>query len=355
MPGDLDVLIQGLSNRLRSDFIVYTGEISRMGYERISNVCRDEKKHPRAVLMLSTVGGDPHAGYRIARALGHHYPEGFSVMIPGLCKSAGTLICLGARELIMGDRSELGPLDVQIRKKDELFELGSGLDTIQALSYMQSQAMNAFRTYLIELKTEAGLSTRMAAEISSKLSTGLFSPVYSQVDPVRLGELQRSIEVAYAYGNRLSRKSDNLKDNALNRLVSQYPSHGFVIDRSEAKELFKNVRQPIDDELELSHLWYDHQFNDPGASSPFVTNLTYVFKENENDQSAAGEQADTRGADGVEPPVGQTSEHGNTEPKQQREAEAGAEQSRADPEKIKLNGGRRRRSSKNLPAENPGG
>lgn len=315
MSTDLKHLVPKLSAKLDADFIAYSGEINRQGYEEISRICLKEKTRANAVLMLSTFGGDPHAGYRIARAIGHHY-GGFSVMIPGQCKSAGTLICLGARELIMGDQSEFGPLDVQIRKKDELFELGSGLDTIQALNYMQAQAMNAFRTYLIELKAEAGLSTRMAAEIASKLTTGLFSPVYSQIDPVKLGELQRSVEVAYAYGDRLSRKSANLKAGALDRLVSRYPAHGFVIDRSEAKELFLKVRPPVEEELELSQLWYAHNANNPSGPA-LVINLTNAFKENTNgtnEQPDAGEQQPLGSADGVEPPIGEAGGHGDPEP-----------------------------------------
>lgn len=319
MATDLNLLVPKISDDLDADLIVYSGEINRTGYENISKICREEKTRSKAVLILCTVGGDPHAGYRIARAIGHHY-EGFSVMIPGVCKSAGTLICLGANELIMGNQSEFGPLDVQVRKKDELFELGSGLDTIQALSYMQAQAMNAFRTYLIELKRDAGLSTRMAAEIASKLATGLFSPIYSQVDPVRLGELQRSIEVAYAYGNRLSSKSNNLKPDALDRLVSKYPSHGFVIDRSEAKELFKSVRAPKDDELELSTFWYDHQLNDAGASSPLTLSLTTSFRRKANDldgnQQATTNQGASGGADRVEQAIGEDRGDGNPEPEQ---------------------------------------
>ena len=315
MPTDLKQLAPKLATKFDADFIVYCGEINREGYEEISRICREEKTRTNAVLILSTYGGDPHAGYRIARAVGHHY-GGFSVMIPGQCKSAGTLICLGARELIMGDKSEFGPLDVQIRKKDELFELGSGLDTIQALNYMQAQAMNAFRSYLIELKAEGGLSTKMAAEIASKLTTGLFSPVYSQVDPVKLGELQRSIEVAYAYGERLSRKSKNLKGGTLDKLVSKYPSHGFVIDRSEAKELFNNVRPPAAEELELSQFWYDHTANNPGGT-PFVINLSSTFKEEKNDtneQSDAGEPRPIGGVDEVEQGVDESGRHGDQEP-----------------------------------------
>lgn len=323
MHTDLEHLVPALSAKFDADYIVYCGEICRPGYESISEICRNEKTRPNAVLMLSTFGGDPHAGYRIARAIGHHYDK-FAVMIPGQCKSAGTLICLRAGELIMGDRSEFGPLDVQIRKKDELFELGSGLDTIQALNYMQAQAMNAFRTYLIELKSEAGLSTRMAAEIASKLTTGLFSPVYSQIDPVKLGELQRSVEVAYAYGERLSLKSKNLKPGALDRLVSKYPSHGFVIDRGEAKDLFVNVRPPLAEELELSQLWYTHSANKPGGP-PLVISLTNAFKGNTQDDTATqsgteGEQQLTDSADGSKSSISETSGDDDQEPRRDKGA-----------------------------------
>ena len=314
MTADLKTIVPTISDKLDADLIVYSGEINRTGYEQISKLCLDEKSRTNAVLILCTYGGDPHAGYRIARAIGHHYGS-FSVMIPGVCKSAGTLICLGAKELIMGNRSEFGPLDVQVRKKDELFDLGSGLDTIQALSYMQAQAMNAFRSYLIELKADAGLSTKMAAEIASKLATGLFSPIYSQVDPIRLGELQRSIEVAYAYGKRLSDKSANLKPNALNRLVSQYPSHGFVIDRSEAKELFKSVRPPKDEEIDLSAFWYDHDVNSPSASQPFIANFTTTFKGASNAQTGQqpteSVEGSVGGADEVQQAVSKTGRNGD--------------------------------------------
>ena len=42
--------------------------------------------------------------------------------IPRRCKSAGTLLLIGATSLIISDRGELGPLDVQLSKPDEIFE-----------------------------------------------------------------------------------------------------------------------------------------------------------------------------------------------------------------------------------------
>ena len=40
-------------------------------------------------------------------------------MVPRMAKSAATMICLGANEIIMSSTSELGPIDPQILIRDE--------------------------------------------------------------------------------------------------------------------------------------------------------------------------------------------------------------------------------------------
>jgi hypothetical protein len=55
---------------------VYCGDITTSGYDEISRLCREEKRKERALLVLSTVGGDANAGYRIARALTHPAEHG---------------------------------------------------------------------------------------------------------------------------------------------------------------------------------------------------------------------------------------------------------------------------------------
>lgn len=224
------------------DIITYAGEINIIGYRSICEALKT-KKSDTALLVLCTPGGDPHAGFRIARALQHCYSS-FDALIPGSCKSAGTLVVIGARHLFLDDMSELGPLDVQVKKNDEVFGRNSGLDILQAVTYLQSQAMNAFRAYLVELTRDAGLSTKVASDISSKLTTGLYEPVFAQIDPMRLAEMQRAMEIAFAYGQRLDAKSGNLKSNGLAQLATGYPSHGFVIDRKEARTLFNTVLKP---------------------------------------------------------------------------------------------------------------
>src|SRR6476469_9252901 len=93
-----------------TDVVVYSGSIAREGYEKICKIFETPKRS-KLLLVLSTYGGDPDAGYRIARAAIHNYgADNFRILIPSFCKSAGTLICIGATNLAMADQAELGPL-----------------------------------------------------------------------------------------------------------------------------------------------------------------------------------------------------------------------------------------------------
>lgn len=244
------------------DIILYSGQVTMHAYERLCSTLEKEQKQERALLVLSTPGGDPHAGFRIARAMQHHY-ESFDVLVPRYCKSAGTLICIGAKKLYLANQSELGPLDIQIKKTDELVGRNSGLDILQALVYLQNQALDAFKTYVNDLTKNEGLSTRVASDIASNLTSGLLSPIFAQIDPMRLAEMQRATEIAMAYGVRLNEKSQILRRNGLGRLVVQYPSHGFIIDRKEARSIFKNVEAPKEELKTLSHFLDEY-------SRPFV-------------------------------------------------------------------------------------
>lgn len=227
-----------------SDAYAYAGPIEKYGYERICETIRKDRRK-KAVLFLCTSGGDPNAGYRIARAFIHCYGvENFRVAVPTDCKSAGTLVCIGAHSLVMFDRGELGPLDIQIQKQDEIFQQSSGLDILRGMTYLQTEALKSFKQYWFDINAGSGISTRVASEIASSLVKGLYTPVFGQIDPVKLGEMNAALQIAHEYGTRLNDKSKNLKEDALRKLINNYPAHGFVIDRAEARELFHRVEPP---------------------------------------------------------------------------------------------------------------
>jgi len=71
-------------------------------------------------LLLSSPGGSGLAAERIINIC-RSYSEtsDYEVIIPGKAKSAATMICLGARKLIMGKTSEIGTIDPQITYLEE--------------------------------------------------------------------------------------------------------------------------------------------------------------------------------------------------------------------------------------------
>lgn len=145
----------------------------------------------------------------------------------------------------MGDFAEFGPLDVQLSEDNEIAKFSSGLNINESLMNLKQEARLFFRQTLVELTAGAGLSTKMAAEIASKLSIDFFAPIVSQIEPLKIGKVRRALQIALAYGERLLQNDrGNLKSSeALTRLVEDYPDHGFVIDFKEAKTLFKDIRK----------------------------------------------------------------------------------------------------------------
>ncbi len=222
------------------DYIVISSKITRELHGYLSDLLRHRQLHKKATVFLTTFGGDPDGGYRIARCLRHHYTEGLRVVVASWCKSAGTLIVIAADEIAMGDRGELGPLDVQVYKGSELQERSSGLDITEALGLVGNHVRWGYKGMLTEAR-KMGLSTKLAAEMAAHVGAAIAGPLLAQIDPLRLGELQRATRIAADYGNRLDAYSQNLKDGALKSLIHDYPSHSFVIDRKEAAKLFERV------------------------------------------------------------------------------------------------------------------
>ena len=230
-----------------AEVFLYSGRIESPQEKLMTAFSTMEGRRPNAFLVLVTFGGDPHIAYKIARALQRGF-ERITVCVPGPCVSAGTMLALAAHELTMTDSGWLGPLDIQVKSSDEIVESQSGLASMQSLATLQSRAWDTFRDNLCKLRTSTGgqVTLETSLEAAAALTTGLYGPLLTQVDPLRLAEDERSQRIVEEYGERLQLRSGNLQGEALKRLVGGYPSHQFVIDRDEAKEsLFKNVASPV--------------------------------------------------------------------------------------------------------------
>lgn len=247
---DSDVVLAELTTALNADIFFFSGPTHRKQATLFMEVADDAPRRENVALVLSTYGGDADAAFIIARYLKRFYKR-FTLYVFGFCKSAGTLIALGADEIVMSHRGEFGPLDVQILKSDELVFRSSGLDIEQAVVSLSEQASEIFDKHFMRMikRGSGAITTKTAADIASAISIGLISPVTAQIDPLRVGETQRAIKIASQYGYRL-----NADRKKVDQLVIGYPAHSFVIDFDEAAKLFGNVRQPNSTELDLERV-----------------------------------------------------------------------------------------------------
>lgn len=65
-------------------------------------------------LVLSSPGGSGVSAERIINVCRVYSNNNFEVIVPGMAKSAATMICLGAQSITMSDTSELDPIDPQV-------------------------------------------------------------------------------------------------------------------------------------------------------------------------------------------------------------------------------------------------
>jgi hypothetical protein len=250
--------LRRLAFKHRADIAVYSAEINRRHTDKLIGDVFDAPmtQNRNVILALQTDGGVPAAGYRLARILQRGYDE-LILLIFETNKSAGTLIALGADQILMGPFAELGPLDVQRRKEGEILLQSSVLDIQKSLYAINSYSLDFFANSLAQILRMGGnaITTERATNLASDIATDLLEPIASQIDPIRLGEDERKIEIARKYGSRLLPESRD--DDIVYRLTDNYPSHGFVIDITEAEERFEEgvVSEIGEEERQFEECW----------------------------------------------------------------------------------------------------
>lgn len=270
------------------------------------------KRQDKVTLFLTTGGGDPDAAYKMARYLQDKY-EYVTVVVSGKCKSAGTLIAIGANELVFTPYGELGPLDIQLTKVDRLDQLQSGLTIQDALTSIEDRAIDKFHLVAKNwIEANQGLiSFASATQAAAEFVSNLYAPIFARIDPEEVGARTRAMRIATDYGQRLALKSQNLKSQTLRLLAETYSSHSFVIDRQEAQTLFNRVRTASDAEQAVVEALGGHaRFPSLTASEYACFSLHDVTKDATT--GAANDEADGARdpvADGGDPPGANGSSH----------------------------------------------
>jgi hypothetical protein len=233
------------------DTFIYNGAIERQRDLEFIEMVAEKRAGNTVNLVLVTGGGDPDAAFKMSRYLQSKY-ERFTITVSGLCKSAGTLLALGANEIVFAPYGELGPLDVQMLKVDNIAGMESGLNISEAFQSLELRARNTFTRMVTEILSNSGgvISFQTAARTAVETISALYGPIFSRIDPEEVGSRSRAMRIGQDYGRRLNAISQNLRENALLQIAQTYSSHGFVIDLIEARSLFQNVREANAQEIQ---------------------------------------------------------------------------------------------------------
>lgn len=232
-----------------SDVFLYFGEMFPDAFVEclycLREFLKSHSRKPKVTVLISTPGGSADEAFRIMRLFQEKYKE-VHVVIIGACYSAGTLFALGADKIFMSDGATLGPLDVQIRKEDDVARM-SGECYRRALYDIGSSAQMIFAQNFSKLKLHRRLplSTSTASKIATEIAVGLLSPITARIEPIKLGEMMRSQMIGASYGKRLMSRCYRSEEIELilTNLTSGYPSHGTVIDFEESKKLGLKVEK----------------------------------------------------------------------------------------------------------------
>jgi len=265
MYSDRVELYRQLENAFDSKLLVYvTSDRPNMGAQIASDVIDYFIDHldkigpcDKISLFLYTRGGDTSAARNIVNLL-RMYCETLQVIVPHKAHSSGTIISLGANEVIMTKQATLGPIDPSLH---------TALNPRVADGGIFPVSVEAVKGYLEFAKNELSITDNASlASIFEKLS--------DFVHPLVLGEVYRSKAQIQMMAEQLLQNQvtdpDKIK-KIIAFLCSESGSHDYTINRREAQnELGLNIKKPSLEQYSLIKRLYDDINDELQFSKPFM-------------------------------------------------------------------------------------
>ena len=213
-------------------------------------------------LVIHSGGGDIHAAYQIVQLLRLHAKR-VHACVPFYAKSAATLLCLGAEQIFVDELAQLGPLDTQIyeEKSGGKAEVTSALNPFKTLEQLQKFSLETLDIAVKMIAMRSGMSLDECLKHAIEFVRSTTGPLFTQLNPEKLGEYSRSLAVGTEYGARLIRRyttwDDDKRTEILEKLVHGYPSHEYIIDYHELEEMGFDVSLFEDSERESVRSLFD--------------------------------------------------------------------------------------------------
>ena len=246
-------LYDSLEKEYDSKLLVYiTSDRENMGAQIASDV-KDPHVNQldrigpckRISLYLYTRGGDMAAAWSIINLLKMFCDE-LQVIVPHKAHSAGTIIGLGANEIIMTKQATLSPIDPSINTPLNP-PVPNNLGTA-------SVSVEAVKGYLEFVKEELGVC-------DEKALSDVYLKLTDYVHPLVLGQVYRT----RAQIQMLSKKllvnqvtDEEIIKRITDFLCSDSGSHDYTINRREAEnELGLNIKKPTERQYQIIKEIYD--------------------------------------------------------------------------------------------------
>ncbi len=212
----------------------------------ISEQLRKIGKVSKIDLFLYTAGGDTMVPWRLVSMI-REYCDTFSVLVPYKAHSAGTMIALGADEIVMSDLSEISPIDPSTANAFNPADPTNPQNKIPI-------SVEDVIAYFDLAKNKFGIkSDEDLTKIFNK-----FMESDPQIHPLALGNVNRTHNLIRLLAKRLLKSHKvPMKEDQIEKIVEAFTeklySHMYFIGRKEAKEEL-GVKSVVDADAELSDL-----------------------------------------------------------------------------------------------------
>lgn len=237
------------------------GDVVSLIHDHIQRI--PPERHSKLDLFIYSRGGSSDVPWALVSMFRQYCHKGsFGVLVPYRAHSAATLIGLGADEIVMTKKAELGPIDAT---------MGSG-----PYNPTDAGTPNRLPVSVEDVNGYFALLDRFGCERASEKMDG-FKELTQKVHPLALGAVNRLFEETKLVGFRLlstRAKPFPEEDNheIIRKLSSEVYSHSHAINRTEAskylglKHVKKSEDAGLDEEIWNLYLEYKDLFQ---MESPF--------------------------------------------------------------------------------------
>lgn len=223
-------------------------------------------------LFLYTTGGNLMAPIRIVHLIREHC-KAFEVLVPHRAMSAGTLLCLGADNIVMGSLGEISPVDPSTANA---FNPQDPLNPSSRIAI----SVEDVRAYLSLAKEQAG--------ITSEASTvEVFKALTNKINPIALGNVHRvyseiKILVESLLKTHMTSDDEKLKIAPIVEALTNKYTHDYPMCRQEAVAIGLKVSEPKPEVEEMMMMLFDQYEESLILQEPFNPEALLGDQENAN-------------------------------------------------------------------------